>query len=229
MVRQLRRVEDEAYYHLFNRGNNNDPIFHQARDYERFLRGMRKALSDYDVDVHAYCLMPNHYHALVRQRPGGSLASAMKSFMTAYAMYYNKAYRHVGHVFQGRYRVRPIMNPLDLIQITRYIHLNPVNIADYRVYEWSSYRAYARGVADPYCMTRPVLQAFRELRTGSYAAFCRSAQGTDLLLDDQVVEAQGLAGGGSIGVDLEAGVGPGHKCSGVGGGAGEGRQGHMDG
>jgi putative transposase len=191
MTRLARAFEDGAYYHLYNRGNNKEAIFHQAADNERFLWLMAEAAGEYDVGIHAYCLMPNHYHALVRQRPGGSMVQMMLSFATAYAMYYNRAYGHVGHVFQGRYQTRLIRNEQDLVEITRYIHLNPANIADYRSYEWSSYRSYATGQPNIYCSTRPVLQTFRASQLGSYAAFCKPVKGPGLkLLDDEVVEAQ---------------------------------------
>jgi putative transposase len=170
-------IEDGAFYHLYNRGNRKEAIFHSAHDYERFLWMFCDAAAEYGVGVHAYCLMPNHYHALVRQQNGGSMVAMMRSFGTSFSMYFNRTYGFVGHVFQGRYRTRRIVTDADLLWVSRYIHRNPVGLAAIGEYEWSSYRAYV-GEMSRFCDPNPVLSVHRNLYTANYATFCEDVKGT---------------------------------------------------
>lgn len=174
-------IEDGAFYHLYNRGNRKEPIFHQSRDYERFLWDFSDAAFEYGVGVHAYCLMPNHYHALIRQAKGGSLIKMMRSFGTSYSMYFNRAYGHVGHVFQGRYQTRKITTDADLVWVSRYIHRNPIGAGRLRAYEWSSYQSYL-GEASRFCDPEPVISIFSGLHSieDSYATFCEDVERTVL-------------------------------------------------
>jgi putative transposase len=167
-----RNIEDGRYYHLYNRGNHREVIFHAAEDYERFLWMLVDAAAEYGVEIGAYCLMPNHYHALVRQRVGGSLVQMMRSFGVSSAKLYNRRYGQVGHLFQERYRTRAVRDEADLIYLSRYIHRNPVELVPRLAdYEWSSYRAYL-GEATLWCQPAPVLRVFQGQFRGSYASFC---------------------------------------------------------
>jgi putative transposase len=166
-----RNIIPGAFYHLYNRGNHREAIFHSAEDYERFLWAF--------TDVAAYCLMPNHFHALVRPISGSGLVKMMRSFSVSYSMYYNRSYGQVGHLFQGRYRTRLIRDEADLVNVSRYIHRNPVELAELATYEWSSYRAYL-GAATRFCNPNLVLAVFRDFYGGSYDMFCRSVKRSDL-------------------------------------------------
>jgi putative transposase len=224
MTNAKRVIADDAYYHLYNRGNHKEPLFHQTKDYEKFLWLITDAAAEWGVDIHAYCLMPNHYHALVRQRSGGAFVRMMRSFTVSYSMYYNRAYGQVGHLFQGRYRLRAIESDVDLLWVSRYIHQNPLAIARIDRYEWSSYRDYMGG-RGRFCKPRPVLETFMQLYGGSYATFCEDVERTKLL-GNQIIVAQASPGGGIAGVDLEAGVGAGDE--GLGGGGCECERGELD-
>jgi len=116
----------------------------------------------------------------VRQRVGGSLTKMMRSFVTSYAMYYNRAYGNVGHVFQGRYKARRIENTEDLLWLTRYIHRNPIEFAPMDTYHWSSYRAYAYGEPNNFCESALIRQVFADTYACSYATFCAESLRSDL-------------------------------------------------
>ncbi len=170
-----RIIVDEAFYHLYNRGNHREPLFHQPCDYERFLWTLTDAAAEHGVGVAAYCLMPNHYHLLVRQQAGGSLERAMRCFEVSYVKYYNGRYAQVGHLFQGRYQLRLITSNADLVGVSRYIHRNPVELAPLGGYEWSSYRSYL-GEASRFCDPEPVLEVFESNYHGSYEMYCKDVK-----------------------------------------------------
>ena len=179
MPTHSRYIQDGTFYHLYNRGNHKEPIFHNAQDYERFLWTFTDAAAEHNVGIHAYCLMPNHYHALVRQRNGGSISTMLRSATVSYVKYYNKSYGQVGHLFQGKYQFRPIRDVIDLAHITRYIHCNPVNLASIDSYEWSSFSAYV-GQQSRFCDPKPVLRRIAPHNPEGYATFCRSVKNSDL-------------------------------------------------
>lgn len=173
-----RRIVDGRFYHVYNRGNHREPIFHAPRDYERFLWILTDAAAEYGMEVAAYCLMPNHYHVLVRQREGGDLVRMMRSFGVSYVKYYNWNYGQVGHLFQGKYGLRAIESDADLLNISRYIHRNPAGFAKVAAYEWSSYGAYVGGV-NRFCDPGPVLQVYREYFGYNYAIFCEPVENSE--------------------------------------------------
>lgn len=146
-----RIILDDVYYHVYNRGNHRDPIFHSVQDYGRFLWVFTDQAAENNIEVAAYCLMPNHFHSLLKQRPGGDMTRHMASFGVSYAKYFNKVYGQVGHVFQGRFKSRAVVDPEDLIQLTGYIHRNPIGlVGNILEYEWSSLRAYL-GEVNKFC------------------------------------------------------------------------------
>lgn len=174
-----REIITDSFYHLYNRGNHRDAIFHRAADYVRFLWMLADAAAECGVDVAAYCLMPNHYHVLVRPREDGALERMMRSFTVSYAMYFNRSYGQVGQLFQGRYQMRTITSQADLVGVSRYIHQNPRAFAAVESYEWSSYRAYLGGL-DRFCDPRPVLAVLRELYGVDYETFCRDVKSSEV-------------------------------------------------
>lgn len=125
-----RDVEFRAgeYYHLYNRGNNFEPIFFERENYLYFLRQMRKYLIAESVEIVAYCLMPSHYHMLVCLKTD-DLASLMQPFALSYTKAMNKRYGRVGSLFQGRFRAKHVDRDEHLTHLSRYIHLNPVTAA----------------------------------------------------------------------------------------------------
>jgi len=157
----LKQYEEDSYYHVFNRGMSKGNIFLDDSDYRYFLGLIGRYLSGAKVtDAHrnqspdysenitmlAYCLMPNHFHLLLHQQDANALTSFMRSLGTAYSMYFNKKYKRSGALFQGRYKAIMANEDSYFTHLSRYIHLNPLDIGeDYRSYRYSSYQAWAGG------------------------------------------------------------------------------------
>jgi len=144
MARPLRIAFEGAFYHITARGNERRKIFLSHRDYQKFLSYLTDALHKYGVILHAFVLMTNHYHLIV-ETPKANLSSFMHSLNSAYTTYFNIKRKRSGHLFQGRYKSLLIDADNYLLELSRYIHLNPVRAGitgkpeDYR---YSSYRAY---------------------------------------------------------------------------------------
>ena len=144
MARPLRIEFEGAFYHITSRGNEKKAIFRGTEDFARFLAAISRANERYGILVHAYVLMTNHYHLLI-ETPSPSLTASLHDLNTAYTNYFNRKYNRVGHLFQGRYRCILVEKDAYLLELSRYLHLNPVRAGivqrpeDYR---WSSYRSY---------------------------------------------------------------------------------------
>ena len=154
------RIEYEgAYYHLLSRGNQGGDIFINKDDRFLFLDTLGEMSERFEMDVYAYVLMSNHYHLLVRTRQA-NLKKAMHWFGTTYTQRYNRQHFRSGHLFQGRYKSIIVQNDAYLLQLSYYIHRNPLRakmvkrLADYR---WSSYRIYGYGKKTPDWLTTELI------------------------------------------------------------------------
>lgn len=135
-----------ALYHITSRGNEKKDIFLKDKDRKKFLSILTNYHDRYRVLVHCYALMKNHYH-LVLETPLANLLKVMHGINSAYTGYFNREYRRVGHLFQGRYRAIVVDREAYLLELSRYVHLNPVRagIVDKpEKYRWSSYLGYIR-------------------------------------------------------------------------------------
>ncbi len=124
-ARTLTFVQDH-FYHLYNRGAGRQPIFRETDNYLFFLRRLKQYARDLNVTVIAYCLMPNHYHLLVRQdgvEPAGLLPQRCSN---SYAKAFNKRYERSGALFEDRYQALAVDSEAYLLHLCRYIHANPV-------------------------------------------------------------------------------------------------------
>jgi REP element-mobilizing transposase RayT len=127
-----------------SRGNEQKDIFKSRRDREKFLEYLESATERYDAAVHAYCLMSNHYHLLL-ETPEGNLSEIMRHINGAYTTYFNIKRKRSGHLFQGRYKAILIEADEYLVELSRYIHLNPVRVGIVErpeQYQWSSYQSF---------------------------------------------------------------------------------------
>lgn len=138
------------YYHVYNRGNNKSLIFLDDFDYKRFTKllfvcnGSKPVVfktiqgvpldkierGETLVDIGSYCLMPNHFHLLLKEKQENGISIFMEKLLTAYSMYFNKKYHRTGKLFEGRFRAEHLDSDEYLKYIFMYIHLNPVKIFD---------------------------------------------------------------------------------------------------
>jgi len=151
MARPLRVEYPGAYYHVINRGNAGEDIFHSIRDREKFLEYLEKAVERFSIIVHTYCLMATHYHLLI-ETPQPNLSAAIQWLNVSYAAYYNKKRRRSGHLFQGRFKSILVDADGYLKHLSRYIHLNPVRakiVTNPSEFSWSSYPAFIGKIKAP--------------------------------------------------------------------------------
>ena len=127
MARPLRIQYPDAYYHVTCRGNERREIFRNNDDHNVFLELLARSLDIYTVELGAYALMPNHFHFLVRT-PKGNLSEFMRHFNISYTGAFNRKYRRSGHLYQGRYKAFLIEADNYLLEVSRYIHLNPLRM-----------------------------------------------------------------------------------------------------
>lgn len=147
-IRKVNFVPKE-FYHLYNRGNSKQIIFHDAEDYFRFISllyacnsknnfrifGLNKDQNIYDFErgekivfIGSYCLMPNHFHVLITEIEEGCISKFMQKLTTAYSMYYNKKYKRTGSLFEGKFKSQHAGDDRYLKYLFSYIHLNPIKL-----------------------------------------------------------------------------------------------------
>jgi putative transposase len=127
--------------HVTSRGNAQEAIFRDDLDYLSFLRMLAPVIVQFDWSCYAFCLMPNHYHLLLETTDTG-ISSGMHLLNGRYARRFNVRHRRVGHVFQGPYHSEPVVRDEHLLEVGRYIALNPARAGlctDPREWPWSSY------------------------------------------------------------------------------------------
>ncbi|MBI1803555.1 MAG: transposase [Ignavibacteriae bacterium] len=134
------------YYHLYNRGCNRELIFKEDTNYRFLLRLIKTHVKSFGVSVIAYCLMPNHYHFLLRQEGDRSLNKFMQRVFNSYTKAFNKKYHRSGTLFEERFRAKLIKNHADLIHLCRYIHRNPLDAGIVRSLEDWEYSNYLEWV-----------------------------------------------------------------------------------
>jgi len=153
MARPLRVEFEGALYHLTGRGNARQRIFADEKDCAKFVQLLVESLQRYDIMLHGYVLMGNHYH-LIAETARANLGRWMHWLTTAYTVYFNRRHHRVGHLFQGRYKSIVVEAEGYLLSLSRYVHLNPVRgkvigrgdpvhrRKRLREWRWSSYRGY---------------------------------------------------------------------------------------
>src|SRR3989344_398883 len=163
-------------YHIFNRGVNKNDIFFSQKDYNRFLAAAKHYIiknskfsyekspvdnneandpvslaSGPKIEILAYCLMPNHFHFLIKQLVDDGITIYMRRFMNSYVHYVNVKNKRLGPLFQGRFKNVLVDSDEQLLHVSRYIHLNPLVsnlVANLDDYPWSSYFTYTRNAQD---------------------------------------------------------------------------------
>jgi len=144
MGRPLRIEYPGALYHITSRGNERKKIFLDDGDRTRFLEILADYHHRYDIRIHSFVLMENHYH-LMLETPQGNLLKVMHGINGRYTGYFNRKYSRAGHLFQGRYKGIVVDKDGYLLQLSRYVHLNPAKagiVEKPEHYLWSSYRGF---------------------------------------------------------------------------------------
>jgi putative transposase len=158
-----------------SRGASHATTFHDDLDYKMFLCLLLQIHRRYRFEIHAYCLMPNHYHLLIRT-PSANLSDGMRHLNGLYTQYYNKKYEKDGALFRGRYKAILVDAESYLLRLSRYIHLNPVKsglVKHPEKYLWSSYQFYKNNVTSPdWLFTQEILARFgAEKQKNKYSLF----------------------------------------------------------
>ncbi|MBM4402581.1 MAG: transposase [Candidatus Cloacimonetes bacterium] len=160
---------ENGFYHIYNRGVEERIIFTDKQDYTVFLHYLKRYLSPpekpnevgprWKFDLYekirllAYCLMPNHFHLLIKQFPANGITEFMRALTNAYTRYFNEKHERIGHLFQGRYKAILVDTEPYLLHLSRYIHLNPIGLNEVQPgklveypfeYPYSSYADYLR-------------------------------------------------------------------------------------
>jgi putative transposase len=146
MPRPQRLEYENAFYHVMNRGRGRKFIFHDEKYYHAFLETLSEAHFRFDCIIHAYCLMGNHYHLLI-ETPHANLSRIMRHINGVYTQRYNRLKNTDGSLFRGRFKAILVDKDEYIMQLTRYIHRNPIDmkkpiVEELKQYPWSSYRAY---------------------------------------------------------------------------------------
>ena len=147
MARQLRIEYPNAVYHVTSRGNARADVYLDNSDREAFLDVLEMVVSRYNWLCHAYCLMGNHYHLLI-ETPDGNLSQGMRQLNGIYTQSFNRRHKRVGHLFQGRFKAIVIEKESHLLELCRYVVLNPVRagmVPSPQKWRWSSYIPTGRG------------------------------------------------------------------------------------
>lgn len=155
MARPLRLEFAGALYHVTARGDRREDIYETDDDRQGFLSLLGEVSERFNWVCHAYCLMSNHYHLLI-ETPEGNLSKGMRQLNGVYTQRFNVAHDRVGHVFQGRYKAILVDKESYLLEVARYIVLNPIRakmVRSVRDWPWSSYRATVGEVLTPNCLT----------------------------------------------------------------------------
>ena len=175
----VKKFVSGGVYHIYNRGVEKRSIFCDEQDYRVFLHLLKTALSpeeklDYidtinvrnkseTLDILTYCLMSNHFHFLAKQLDETSMTDFMRSLSNAYVAYFNKKYKRVGSLFQGTYKAVLVDKDEYLVHLSRYIHMNPLEINQkLQEYPYSSYKYYLDDKSRPtWLKPETILEQFK--------------------------------------------------------------------
>ena len=151
MARPIRLEFAGALYHVTSRGDRREAIYEDDADRERFLAVLADVVRDFNWVCHAYCLMSNHYHLLI-ETPDANLSKGMRQLNGVYTQASNRRHGREGHLFQGRFKAILVDADSYLLEVARYVVLNPVRarmVRDPAKWPWSSYRAMIGAVEAP--------------------------------------------------------------------------------
>ncbi|WP_313805024.1 transposase [Cytobacillus sp.] len=173
MARKHRSFFPGAKYHITSRGIRRMALFHDDQDREYYLTLLAETKERHPFHLHTYCLMTNHIHLQIEtiDTPTGVI---MRQLHNTYAKYFNKRNDFTGHVFENRYGAEWIDNAKYELDVSKYIHLNPLKagiISNLEDYPWSSYRAYILNEENPLLNKTQILSYFPEPSSAEYKGY----------------------------------------------------------
>ena len=178
MARKPRVEFPGAFYHVIARGNRRTTLFHDAADYEGYLSRLERYRQRDSLRCYAFILMRNHAHLLV-QTQAIPLSRTMQTLQFTYTQYYNRRYRKTGHLFQGRYKAILCDRDAYLLELVRYLHLNPARLRhpqDPWHYPWSSHRLYLGEGGPVQVEASAILEQFHRQLGPARKAYCQFLQ-----------------------------------------------------
>lgn len=185
MARPLRIEYEGAVYHVTARGNEKRKVFFSRRDYGKFKEYLANAIEKFGFILHGYVLMTNHYHLII-ETPEKNLSKIMHYVNSSYTTYTNIKRRRYGHLFQGRFKAIVVDKDSYLLELSRYLHLNPVR-ANMAVkpedYPYSSYGYFTAAAGDKLVTTRTILEMISsnpDMAQEKYISFVESAMGEEI-------------------------------------------------
>ncbi len=201
----IKEYEPGAHYHIYNRGVDKGVIFREDKDYKTFLSFLKiylslqgeslqvapsKKLKNYfgDIELLCYCLMPNHFHLLIKQTTEHGMDHFLRSLLTKYVRYFNTHYHRLGPLFQGPYKAVKILSEYQFIYLSKYIHRNPLSLSSYKEsprrlkeYAYSSYGNYLHHFTQSWVQPAPILFYFsRTYDQLSYESFVEQSLFDDI-------------------------------------------------
>ena len=209
MPRPTRIQYEGAFYHVMNRGRARQTIFHGTAYYSAFLQTLKEAHERFDAEIHAYCLMGNHYHLLIGT-PRANLDRIMRHINGVYTQRYNRLKRTDGPLFRGRYKSILVDEEAYLLQVGRYIHRNPAEVKgatdkELDKFTWSSYLAYTNRATAPDWLSRGL--TYRMLgqrnRYAGYRAYVEQGNEEQLLQFYSKGNLAGVLGGKTFRDDIK--------------------------
>lgn len=204
-----------CYYHIYNRGVEKRDVFLDKRDYWRFLETLNyyrltpqpMKLSDFRrssiksqkidnqteiIQIFCYCLMPNHFHLLLKQTSDSGITQFLRKAADSYTRYFNTKYDRVGPLFQGTFKAKLIESDEYLLQLSKYIHRNPLPLKMWegKVYPYSSYGYYLTQEKHPFCDVEFILAYFAQSNASlDYQRFVEQSEVEDPALLDLLIDS----------------------------------------
>ncbi|CQR72303.1 Transposase IS200 like protein [Sporomusa ovata DSM 2662] len=148
MGRKARKMSTTGYYHVVFRGINRQHLFEEESDFLYFIESLKQLKAEMLFELHAYCLMSNHVHLLMREKQIGDISVIMKRLLTKYVMYFNRKYERSGALIASRYKSVPVEIDEYFVPLMCYIHQNPIRagiVKKPEEYRFSSYNDYVQG------------------------------------------------------------------------------------
>lgn len=200
----IKEYLEDSYYHLYNRGVNKEKIFNDDQDYKVFLSYLKEYVSQIiessspskiknnfanDIQINAYCLMPNHFHVLVHQKNRNAINYFMRSINTRYVRYFNTKYQRIGPLYQGTYKAVRVLTDEQLLYLTKYLHRNPLKLypsrRDLEVitdYPYSSFKNYIGKMYQTWVNPQDILTYFSGESPGEkYQLFVVGSDNTEVI------------------------------------------------